>query len=86
MKMIAKRFSSSSAGVVLEKVIRKNYEMFWHKTSMRKPLQPHAVQLKKNFSMNFFVKYLKKCPEKKKKLSEKLLTRLVSMNIFRDTF
>ena len=69
--MIAKRFSSSSARVVLEKVTRKNYEMFWHKTSMRKSLQLHAVQLKKNFSINFFVKYLKKCPEKKNKNFQK---------------
>ena len=69
--MIAKRFSSSSAGVVLEKVIRKNYEMFWHKTSMRKPLQLHAIQLKKNFYINFFVKYLKKCPEKNPKNFQK---------------
>ena len=30
MKMIAKRFSSNSAGVLLEKVITKNYEMFRH--------------------------------------------------------
>ena len=36
MKIIAKRFSSSSAGVLLEKVIRKNYKMFRHETSMRK--------------------------------------------------
>ena len=33
--MIAKRFSSSSAGLLLEKVIRKNYEMFRHKTPMK---------------------------------------------------
>ena len=32
-----KTFQYSSAGVLLEKVIRKNNEMFWHETSMRKP-------------------------------------------------
>ena len=43
MKMIAKHFSSSSAGVLLEKVIRKNYGMFWHETSMRKPFFSKAI-------------------------------------------
>ena len=43
MKMIAKRFSSSSAGVLLEKVIRKNYGMFWHETSMGKPFFSKAI-------------------------------------------
>ena len=59
MKMIAKRFSSSSAGVLLEKVIRKNYEIFWHGTSMRKPflLKLHAVQVKKKkISIYIFLK------------------------------
>ena len=35
--MIAKRFSSSSAGVLLEKIIRNNFGMFRHETSMKKP-------------------------------------------------
>ena len=67
--MIAKRFSISSAGVPLENVIRKNYEMFRHETSMRKPFFSKAT-----------------CRKKNPKLSEKLLTRLVSMNILTDTF
>ena len=41
--MIAKRFSSSSAGVLLEKVIRKNYGMFRHEASMRKPFFSKAI-------------------------------------------
>ena len=55
-KMIEKQFSSSSVVVLLEKVIRKNSEMLWYKTSMRKSFfsKVHAVQLKKNFSMSFF--------------------------------
>ena len=68
MKMIAKRFSSSSAGVLLEKVIRKNYEIFWHGTSMRKPflLKLHAVEVKKKkFPYTFSLKNFEKCPEKK---------------------
>ena len=32
-----KRFSISSAGALFEKVIRKNYKMLRHETSMRKP-------------------------------------------------
>ena len=43
MKMIAKHFSSSSAGVLLEKVIRKNYGMFRQETSMRKPFFSKAI-------------------------------------------
>ena len=43
MKIIAKRFSSSSVGVLLEKVIRKMYEMFWHETFMRKPFVSKAT-------------------------------------------
>ena len=43
MKMIAKHFSSSSAGVLLEKVIRKNYGMFRHETSMKKPFFSKAI-------------------------------------------
>ena len=43
MKMIAKRFSSSSVGVLLEKVIRKNHGMFRHETSLRKPFFSKAI-------------------------------------------
>ena len=38
-----KTFRYSSAGVILEKVIRKNYEMFQHETSMRKPFFSKAT-------------------------------------------
>ena len=41
--MIAKLFSSSSAGVLLEKVIRKNYGMFRHETYMRKLFFSKAI-------------------------------------------
>ena len=39
--MIAK--SSNNAGVLLEILIRKNYEMFRHETSMRKSLVSKAT-------------------------------------------
>ena len=71
--------------MLLEKVIRKNYEMFRHETSMRKPFFSKAVQLKKNFSIYFFLENFGKM-SRKKKVSEKLLTGLVSINIFTDTF
>ena len=75
--MIAKRFTSSSAGELLEKVIRKNYEMFQHETSMRKPFFSKATcsSTKKNFSIYFFLENFEKCPEKNTK----------TMNIFTDT-
>ena len=84
MKMIAKRFSSTSAGVLLEKVIRKitqcsGTKRLWGYSSL---VKLHGVQLKKNFSIYFFLENFEKWPEKKQKLSEKLLTGLVSMNIF----
>ena len=41
--MIAKRFSSSSAGVLLEKSYQKNYGMFRHEMSMRKPLFSKSI-------------------------------------------
>ena len=86
MKIIAKRFSSSSVRVLLEKVIGKFYKMFQHKTSMRKPFFLYALQLENNFSIYLFLENFEKCPEKKtQKLSEKRLTGLVSMNIFTDT-
>ena len=67
MKIIAKRFSSNSEGVLLEKVIRKNYEIFLHGTSMRKPLFNNATcsSTKKEFSIYFFLENFKKFPEKK---------------------
>ena len=88
MKMIAKRFSSSSAGVLLEKVIRKNYGMFRHETSMGKPFFSKAIcsSSKKEFLHILFPWKFRKMSRKKQKLSEKLLTGLVSMNIFTDTF
>ena len=59
--------------------------MFRHETSMRKPFFSKAAQLKKNFSIYFFLENFEKMSRKKQqKLSEKLLT--VSMNVFTDTF
>ena len=46
----------------------------------------NAVQPKKDFSIYIFLENFEKFPEKKQKLSGKLLTGLVSMNIFRDMF
>ena len=42
-EMIAKRSCSSSAGVLLEKVIRKSYGMLRHETSMRKLFFSKAI-------------------------------------------
>ena len=41
--MITKRFNINSARMLLEKVIRKNYEMVRHKKSMRKPFFSKAT-------------------------------------------
>ena len=50
----------------------------------------HAVQLKKNFSIYFFLENFtisqKMSRKKKQKPSEKFLTGLALMNIFTDTF
>ena len=45
----------------------------------------HAILLKKNFSIHFFPQKFRKMSTKKK-LSEKLLTGLSLMNIFKATF
>ena len=73
--------------MLLEKVIRKNNEMFWHGTSMRKAFFSKSTcsSTSKEFLHILFLENFKKCPEKKK-LSEKLLAGLVSMNISTDTF
>ena len=87
--MIEKQFSSSSVVVLLEKVIRKNSEMLRYKTSMRKSFFSKATcsSTKKEFlHVLFFLKILKNFQEKKQKLSEKLLTGLVLMNIFTYAF
>ena len=57
--------------------------MFQYETSMRKPFFNKAIcsSTKKEFSLK-----ISENVQKKKKLSEKLLTGLVSMNIFTDTF
>ena len=83
MKMTVKRFSSSSARVLLKKVIRKNYEMFRHETSMRKSFFRKATcsSTKKGFLLILFHWKFRQT-SRKKKLSKKLLTGLVSMNIF----
>ena len=65
--MIAKRFCSSSAGVLLEKV-RENYGMFRRETSMRKPFISktiYAVHLKKISPYSFFLENFERCSEKK---------------------
>ena len=74
--------------MLLEKVIRKSYKIFWHETSMRKPFFSKSTcsSTKKDFSMYFFLENVEKCPEKKQNPSEKLLTGLASINIFTDTF
>ena len=73
MKMIAKRFSISSAGVLLEKVIRKNYEMFLHETSMRKPFFSKATcsSTKKEFIHIPFPSKFRKMSRKKHKNFQK---------------
>ena len=75
-------------GVLLEKVIRKKCEMYRHETCMRKPFfsKTTCSSTKKEFLQFNQKKKFEKCPEKTQKLSEKLLTGLVSMNIFTDTF
>ena len=74
--MIAKRFSSSSAGLHLEKVIRKNYEMFGTKHLWSLSLvKLHAVQLKKNFSIYFSLKISKNFQEKYTKTFRKITNR-----------
>ena len=77
MKTIAKRFSSSSAGVLLEKVIENNYEMFLHKTSIRKPFFSKAtcISTKKNFSIYFLLENFEKCPVKETKTFRKIINR-----------
>ena len=60
--------------VFIEKVIRKNYKMFQYEMSRRKPLvKPHAVQIKNNFSLYFFLENFKKCPEKNTKTFRKII-------------
>ena len=87
MKMIAKRFSSSSAGVLLEKDITKNYGMFRQETSMRMPFFCKAIcsSSKKEFLHILFPSKFRKMSRKKKhKNFEK--TGLVSMNISANIF
>ena len=63
LKMIAKRFCSSSAGALLEKVIRENYGMLRHETSMRKPFISktiYAVHLKKISPYTLFLENFRK--------------------------
>ena len=83
MKMIAKRFNRAVRGV------RKNYEMFRHETSMRKPFFNKATcsSTKKEFLHILFPwKFQKMSRKKKKKPSEKFLTGLIWINVFTDTF
>ena len=66
--MIAKPFSSSSAVVLLEKVIRKNYEMFRHETSMRKPFFSKSIysssfsKCSEQINVESFGRYFSFCP------------------------
>ena len=63
MKMIAKRFSSSSAGVLLEKSYQKKItecsgtKRLWGSLSL---VKPYVVHLKRNFSIYFFLGNFKK--------------------------
>ena len=79
--------------MLLEKVIRKNNEMFQNEASMRKPFFSKSTRSsnKKEFlhilfpgKYHNFTKNVQK--KKKKKPSEKFLTGLASMNIFTDRF
>ena len=75
-------------GVAFRKLLEKitkcsGTKRLWGSCSL---VKLHAVHLEKNFTIYFFLENFKKCPEKKQNLSEKLLTGLVSMNIFTDTF
>ena len=48
--------------------------MFQYEMSRRKPLvKPHAVQIKNNFSLYFFLENFKKCPEKNTKTFRKII-------------
>ena len=64
-------------GVLLEKVIRKNYEMFRHETSMRKPFFSKATcsSTKKEFIHIPFLQNFEKCPEKNTKTFRKIINR-----------
>ena len=72
MKIIAKRFSNSMAGVLLEKVIRKKCEMYRHETCMRKPFFSKATcsSTKKEF-LQFNQKKNSKNVQKKHKNFQK---------------
>ena len=87
--MIGKRFSSSIAEALLEKAIRKKIEMFRHEMSVRKPffIKATCSSNKKEFlHILLSLKISKMSRKKQQKLSEKLLTGLVSMNTFTDKF
>ena len=68
-----KTFQQSSAGVLLEKVIRKNYEMFRHETSMRKPFFSKATcsSTKKKITPYTFSLKISKSVQKKNKNFQK---------------
>ena len=73
-KMIAKRFSSSSVGLLLEKAVRKNYGMFQPKTSMRKPFfsKSTSSSSKKEYLHILFPWKLRKTSRKKNKTLRKI--------------
>ena len=78
--------------MLLEKVIRKNNEMFQNETSMRKPFFSKSTRssTKKEFLHILFPgkyhNFTKNVQKKKKKPSKNFLTGLASMNIFTDRF
>ena len=72
-----KKFQQSSAGMLLEKIIKKITKCFGTKSLWGSlPLvKLHAVQLKHNFSIYFFLENFKKYPEKKPKTFRKIINR-----------
>ena len=72
-----KTFQWSSEGALLEKVIRKNYETFRHKTSMRNPLFSKSTcsSTKKEFLHILLLWKFRKMSRKKPKTFRKIINR-----------
>ena len=75
--------SVEQCGVLLEKVIRKNYKMFWHETSMRKPFFSKATcsSAKKEF-LHILI------PWKSQKMSRKIkkFRKIINWACFNEYF